>query len=45
MTAATKQGLSRRAVLAQGAALTAAASVPTGWAIAQATAQLADRLQ
>jgi branched-chain amino acid transport system substrate-binding protein len=36
MTAATKQGLSRRAVLARGAALTAAASVPTGWAIAQA---------
>jgi branched-chain amino acid transport system substrate-binding protein len=36
MTAATKRGLSRRAVLARGAALTAAASVPTGWAIAQA---------
>jgi len=35
MTAATKQGLSRRAVIARGAALTAAASVPTGWAIAQ----------
>ena len=36
MTAATKRGLSRRAVIARGAALTAAASVPTGWAIAQA---------
>ncbi|HEY7084316.1 MAG TPA: ABC transporter substrate-binding protein [Hyphomicrobiaceae bacterium] len=36
MTTATKQGLSRRAVITQGAALTAAASVPTGWAIAQA---------
>jgi branched-chain amino acid transport system substrate-binding protein len=36
MTTATKQGLSRRAAITQGAALTAAASVPTGWAIAQA---------
>jgi len=36
MTAATKQGLSRRVVIARGAALAAAASVPSGWAIAQA---------
>src|SRR5262249_43826636 len=36
MTAQSRHGLSRRAVIARGAALAAASTVPSGWAIAQA---------
>ena len=36
MTAATGHGPSRRTVIARGAALAAASTIPTGWAIAQA---------